>query len=198
MSDVTDTDTLYGCVRADTLGQTVIHATRDGYLDAVKALTDDGYTMCVDLTAVDHVANAARRLPDGITPERFEVVANFLDMAQGRRIRVRVQVPDDDPTVPTLFDIHPGTEAMEREAFDMFGIVFADHPDLTRILMPEDWEGYPLRKDYEVGSIPCSSRRRPPNGLVRFAHSACLAGPGGALRADARPDQLLAAGGLPC
>jgi NADH-quinone oxidoreductase subunit C len=161
VSDVTDADTLYGCVRADTLGQTVIHATRDGYLDAVKALTDDGYTMCVDLTAVDHVANAARRLPEGITPERFEVVANFLDMAQGRRIRVRVQVPDDDPTVPTLFDIHPGTEAMEREAFDMFGIVFADHPDLTRILMPEDWEGHPLRKDYEVGSIPVQFKAAP-------------------------------------
>ena len=67
---------------------------------------------------------------------------------------MRVQVPADDPTLPTLFDIHPGTEAMEREVFDMFGIVFTDHPDLTRILMPEDWEGHPLRKDYEVGSIP--------------------------------------------
>ena len=62
--------------------------------------------------------------------------------------------PADDPTVPTLFDVHPGTEAMEREVFDMFGIVFTDHPDLTRILMPEDWEGHPLRKDYEVGAIP--------------------------------------------
>ena len=100
-------------------------------------------------------------MPDGIAPERFEVVANFLDMAQGRRIRVRVQVPADDPTVPTLFDIHPGTEAMEREAFDMFGIVFADHPDLTRILMPEDWEGHPLRKDYEVGSIPVQFKAAP-------------------------------------
>ena len=67
---------------------------------------------------------------------------------------MRVQVPADDPTLPTLFDVHPGTEAMEREAFDMFGIVFTDHPDLTRILMPEDWEGHPLRKDYEVGAIP--------------------------------------------
>ena len=159
---MTDTDTtLYGCVRADTLGQTVIHSTREHYLDAVKALTDDGYSMCVDLTAVDHLANGARTLPAGITPERFEVVVNFLDMAAGRRIRVRVQVPDHDPTLATLFDVHPGTEAMEREAFDMFGIVFTDHPDLTRILMPEDWEGYPLRKDYEVGSIPVQFKGAP-------------------------------------
>ena len=155
------TDTLYGCVRADTLGQTVVHATRDGYLDAVKALTDDGYTMCVDLTAVDHLANGARTLPEGVAPERFEVVVNFLDITAGRRIRLRVQVPEDDPTVPTLFDVHPGTEAMEREAFDMFGIVFTDHPDLTRILMPEDWEGHPLRKDYEVGAIPVQFKGAP-------------------------------------
>ena len=145
---------LYGCRRADSRGQVVIHATRDGYLDAVKALTDDGYTMCVDLTAVDYLAFPGRTLPDGVAAERFEVVVNFLDIAASRRLRVRVQVPADDPSLPTLFDVHPGTEAMEREAYDMFGITFTDHPDLSRILMPEDWEGHPLRKDYEVGSIP--------------------------------------------
>ena len=53
------------------------------------------------------------------------------------------------PSLPSLFDLWPGTEAMEREAFDMFGIRFDDHPDLTRILMPEDWIGHPLRKDYD-------------------------------------------------
>ena len=58
------------------------------------------------------------------------------------------------PTIPTLFDMYPGTEAMEREVYDMFGIVFTDHPDLTRILMPEDWDGHPLRKDYDQGRIP--------------------------------------------
>ena len=82
------------------------------------------------------------------------MVANLLDLDRGQRIRLRTQVPESDATLPTLFDVHPGTEAMEREVFDMYGITFTDHPDMTRILMPEDWEGHPLRKDYAVGSIP--------------------------------------------
>jgi len=145
---------LYGCPLTSSRGQVVIHPSREVYLATVKALTDDGYVMCVDLTVVDHLVHPGWSLPAGVPPERFEVVVNFLDIERGRRIRLRVQVPADDPTLPTLFDVHPGTEAMEREAYDMFGIEFMDHPDLTRILMPEDWEGHPLRKDYEVGSIP--------------------------------------------
>ena len=69
-------------------------------------------------------------------------------------MRIRVQVPGDEPHMPSLFELYPGAEAMEREAFDMMGIVFDDHPDLTRILMPEDWEGHPLRKDYEDVRVP--------------------------------------------
>ena len=72
-----------------------------------------------------------------------------------------MQVPADDCAVPTLFDIHPGTEAMEREVYDMFGIAFTDHPDLSRILMPEDWVGHPLRKDDEIGQIPVQFKGTP-------------------------------------
>ena len=151
---MSDDSTLYGCPRSDSRGQDVIHATRETYLATAKAMLDDGYTMCVDLTAVDYSVSPERPLPEGVDPERFEVVANFLDMKNARRLRVRVQVPAGDATLPSLFDLHPGTEAMEREAFDMFGIAFSDHPDLTRILMPEDWDGHPLRKDYAVGEIP--------------------------------------------
>jgi NADH-quinone oxidoreductase subunit C len=155
------TDTLYGCPLTDSHGQAVLHPTRDGYLDTVKALTDDGYTTCVDVTAVDYIAHPAPALPDGVTAERFEVVVNFLDIVARRRVRLRVQVPESDPSLPSLFDIHPGTEAMEREVYDMFGITFTDHPDLTRILMPEDWEGHPLRKDYDVGAIPVQFKGAP-------------------------------------
>ena len=62
----------------------------------------------------------------------------------------------------TAFDLWAGSEAFEREAFDMFGIRFTGHPDLTRILMPEDWEGHPLRKDYEVGKVPVQFKEAPP------------------------------------
>ncbi len=135
--------------------QEVRHVPRAEYLATVKALADEGYTMCIDLTAVDYLELTERQLPDGAErAQRFEVVVNLLDLGNRRRLRLRVQVPADDATLPTLFDVHPGTEAMEREVFDMFGIEFGDHPDLTRILMPEDWVGHPLRKDYEIGRIP--------------------------------------------
>jgi NADH-quinone oxidoreductase subunit C len=133
----------------------VRHVARDRYLDTVKSLVDEGYAMCVDLTAVDYLELPGRQLPDDAeTAQRFEVVVNLLDLRNRRRLRLRVQVPGDDAVLPTLFDVYPGTEAMEREVFDMFGIEFTDHPDLTRILMPEDWVGHPLRKDDEVGRIP--------------------------------------------
>ena len=82
------------------------------------------------------------------------MVINLLSMSKRARLRVRVQIAESEPTLESLFDLYPGSEAMEREAFDMFGISFTGHPDLTRILMPEDWEGHPLRKDYAQGRIP--------------------------------------------
>jgi NADH-quinone oxidoreductase subunit C len=72
-----------------------------------------------------------------------------------------VQVSEADATVPTLFNLYPGSEAMEREAFDLMGIRFSGHPDLTRILMPEDWEGHPLRKDYALGLVPVQFKAAP-------------------------------------
>jgi NADH-quinone oxidoreductase subunit C len=135
--------------------QTIRHVAREDLVQVVSDLRDEGFHVCIDLTAVDYLAyKAPRDLPDDVEAQRFEVVVGLLSMTKGERIRLRVQVPADDPTCPSLFDVHPGTEALEREVFDMFGISFEGHPDLTRILMPEDWEGYPLRKDYPVGAIP--------------------------------------------
>ncbi len=152
---------VHGCPAVEVLGQLVVHPSREQYMGVIKALTDDGYAMCVDLTAVDYLDFMHRALPDGVTAERFEVVVNMLDMAGRRRIRLRVQIPESEPTLPSLFDIHPGTEAMEREVFDMFGITFDGHPDPSRILMPEDWIGHPLRKDYEIGEIPVQFKGAP-------------------------------------
>jgi len=137
-------------------GQVVLHPSREQLVDLVRDFRDDeGFRVCTDLTAVDYVAYAAdRALPPGIEPQRYEVVVGLLSHEGRERLRLRVQVPAGDPTCPSLFDVHPGTEALEREVFDMFGIRFDGHPDLSRILMPEDWEGYPLRKDYPVGAIP--------------------------------------------
>jgi NADH-quinone oxidoreductase subunit C len=140
----------------ESFGQKVLHPPREQLVDLVRDLRDeDGYLMCIDVTAVDYSAHTGRvELPLEIEPERFELVVMLLSLDTGDRLRLRVQVPEDDPVVPSLFDVHPGTEAMEREVFDMFGIRFDNHPDLTRILMPEDWIGYPLRKDYPQGKIP--------------------------------------------
>ena len=145
---------LHGCPVTDSRGQTVVHPTRSQYVGLMKKLLDGGYAMCSDLTAVDYLTHPGRPLPEGITAERFEIVVNLTSIATRDRIRVRVQIAESEPTIETLFDLWPGTEAMEREVFDMFGISFDGHPDLTRILMPEDWDGHPLRKDYSIGRIP--------------------------------------------
>lgn len=145
---------VHGCPVSLSQGQRVVHAERNRIVDVVKALWNDGFDVCVDLTGVDYLGAPPRSLPDGVAPERFEVVVNLLSIPRAERLRVRVQVPESDPRMPSLFDVHPGTEAHERETFDMFGISFDGHPDMTRILMPEDWVGHPLRKDYDEGRIP--------------------------------------------
>jgi NADH-quinone oxidoreductase subunit C len=140
----------------------VRHVAREAWVDTVRSLRDDdGFTMLVDLTAVDYLAHGGRTLPDDVTPERYEVVTGLLNLNDRLRIRLRTQVPESDPTIASLFPVHPGAEALEREVYDMFGIVFDGHPDLTRILMPEDWEGHPLRKDYAIGRIPVQFKAAP-------------------------------------
>ena len=151
---MSETETLHGCALRDSHGQQVLFVPRAQYVQVMKQLVDDGYEMCVDLTAVDFLTHPGRTLPEGIAPERFEIVVNLLSLRDRKRLRARVQVAESNASIESLFDLYPGTEAMEREVFDLFGIAFTGHPDLTRILMPEDWDGHPLRKDYSQGRIP--------------------------------------------
>jgi NADH-quinone oxidoreductase subunit C len=139
----------------------VLYPSREGYERLVRQLRDEDGYLCMDLTAVDYLTHPGRQVPPDVEAERFEIVVNLLSMVTRSRVRLRVQVPEQDPTVASLFDVHPGTEAMEREVYDLFGIRFEGHPDLTRILMPEDWEGHPLRKDFAVGRIPVQFKAAP-------------------------------------
>jgi NADH-quinone oxidoreductase subunit C len=152
---------LHGCPLVDSLGAAVVHVDAARYLDLMKALRDDGYDMLVGVTGVDYLTHPGRDVPAGVTAERFEVVVELASIPHHRRLRVRCQVPGDDPAVPTLFELWPGSEAHERETYDMFGVRFDGHPDPTRILMPEDWEGHPLRKDYATGHVPVQFKESP-------------------------------------
>ena len=139
----------------ETFGQQVLHPKVEELIELVTELTQEGFNMVVDLTAVDYLSFLTRTdLPENVKPERFELVVSMINHQTRERVRLRVQIQEENPVVPSLFDLYPGTESMEREVFDMFGINFSDHPDLTRILMPEDWVGHPLRKDFSVGQIP--------------------------------------------
>ena len=151
----------YGVPATEARGQLVLHPSADEYLATVEALKGDGFVSVVDLCGADYLTNGTRELPPGVQPERFEVVVNLISHRPPRRIRVWLQVPEQEPVAPTLFDLFPGTENLERETYDMFGIEFTDHPDPTRILMPPDWDGHPLRKDFGVGAVPVQFKGAP-------------------------------------
>lgn len=112
------------------------------FAEAAKAA---GFEMAADVTAVDYLGK--KRI-------RFEVVASLLSVEHGLRLRVRCPVTAEEASIPSLVPTYPGANFFEREIYDMFGITFDGHPDMTRILMPDEWEGYPLRKDYGVGDVP--------------------------------------------
>ena len=143
-------------------GQAVVYVDRSVFADVARWLRDEQqFTMCVDITATDHLLDGVRHAPNGLRLERYEVVANFLSHVRNRRVRVICQVPADDLSVPSLTGVYPGTNFPERETYDFFGIDFVGHPDLTRILMPDDWDGHPLRKDYPPARVPVTFKGDP-------------------------------------
>ena len=122
------------------------------YYETVENFKKEGYEMMVDLTAVDWYR---KKEP------RFQVVVNLLSVSKNLRVILNVNVPDESLNIPSICEIYAGANFIEREVFDMFGIEFENHPELTRILMPDDWTGNPLRKDYGSGRIPVQFKNAP-------------------------------------
>jgi NADH-quinone oxidoreductase subunit C len=108
--------------------------------DAAHAIKAAGYNAFEDVSAVDWFPSSPR----------FQVSYHILSHAHKERIRLRVMLPAESPTVETVTSVWPGANFYEREVFDLFGIHFEGHPNLRRIMMPDDWNGHPLRKDYPV------------------------------------------------
>jgi NADH:ubiquinone oxidoreductase subunit C len=154
-----------GAVFVRSHGQPVVYVDRSVFAEVAGFLRDEQqFTMCVDVTATDHLLDGERYAPPElaeVATERFEVIANFLSHVRNRRVRVICAVPDSDATVPSLTAVYPGTDFPERETYDLFGIDFVGHPDLTRILMPDDWDGHPLRKDYPSARVPVTFKGDP-------------------------------------
>ena len=119
--------------------------------DKVASLTADGWWLA-DLCGLDTVGlYGADERSSG---HRFEVVTQWLHRERTQRMTIHVPAEGDPPTVPSIVETWPEARFMEREAYDLMGIVFDGHAGLARLLMPESWEGHPLRKDYGVGKIP--------------------------------------------
>jgi NADH-quinone oxidoreductase subunit C len=124
-----------------------LHIAREHLIGVATALRDDPslrFELCSSVSAVDYLGST----------NRLHSVAHLTSMTYRRRVRLETSVSVEDPHLPSLTGLYPGTDWQERETYDMFGIIYDGHPSLTRILMPDDWDGHPQRKDYPLGGIP--------------------------------------------
>ena len=129
-------------------GEITFYVQRDRVLELCRTLRDDEglrFELCSSVSGVDYGEDVEQRL---------HVVYHLLSMTYRRRIRLEVALDVDDPHVPSVVEVYPTADWHERETWDMFGVIFDGHPALTRILMPDDWDGHPQRKDYPLGGIP--------------------------------------------
>lgn len=128
-------------------GEITFHVRREHLVGLCQTLRDDQslrFELCSSVSGVDYLDS----------PDRLHAVYHLTSMTYRRRIRLEVAVPVEDPHVPSVTSVYPTADWQERETYDMFGIVFDGHPALTRILMPDDWDGFPQRKDYPLGGVP--------------------------------------------
>ncbi|MEU4522771.1 NADH-quinone oxidoreductase subunit C [Amycolatopsis sp. NPDC024027] len=129
-------------------GEITFYVAREHLPAIAKTLRDDGglrFELLSSVSGVDYGVDV---------PQRLHAVYHFTSLTYRRRIRLEVTLDVEDAHVPSLVETYPTADWQEREAWDMFGIVFDGHPALTRILMPDDWDGHPQRKDYPLGGIP--------------------------------------------
>jgi NADH-quinone oxidoreductase subunit C len=128
-------------------GELTLHVNREHLVGIARALRDDAslrFELLSSVSGVDYLG----------AENRLHSVYHVTSMTYRRRIRLEVAVSVEDPHVPSLTALYPTADWQERETYDMFGIVYDGHPALTRILMPDDWDGHPQRKDYPLGGIP--------------------------------------------
>ena len=122
--------------------------TAEDVIFTMKLLRDDPklrFELCTGVSGVHYPEDTGAEL---------HAVYHLLSMTHNRRIRVEVSVPDSDPHLPSTIATYPTNDWHERETYDMFGLIFDGHPDLRRILMPEDYEGHPQRRDFPIGGEP--------------------------------------------
>jgi NADH-quinone oxidoreductase subunit C len=129
-------------------GEVTFHIAREHLVRVARTLRDDPalrFELCTGVSGVHYPGDKDREL---------HAVYHLRSITHGRLIRLEVSVPDSDPHLPSLVGVYPTNDWHERETYDFFGLVFDGHPALTRIMMPDDWPGYPQRKDYPLGGIP--------------------------------------------
>ena len=132
--------------RGVSAGDAWVTVDADNIRTALQSLKDDGYRLLSFLTCVDHLADSSRTWP-----ARYELVYQLRNLDSKEQLRVRAFIDGDPPHIDSVHDLFPPANWDERETYDLFGVVFNDHPELTRILMPDDWVGHPLRRDDPVG-----------------------------------------------
>jgi NADH-quinone oxidoreductase subunit C len=129
-------------------GEITFHVRREHLVQVARTLRDDPalrFELCLGVSGVHFPDDAGREL---------HAVYHLRSITHNRLIRLEVTAPDADPHVPSLVEVYPTNDWHERETYDFFGLIFDGHPALTRLMMPDDWQGHPQRKDYPLGGIP--------------------------------------------